>query len=56
MKEHEKCALNVPNGSQDIIFLSQEFGQDGHCHSVDFWPRFNSNMTSETQSCKTSKK
>ena len=36
MKEREKCKkqgithLNVPNGSQDIPFQSEEFGQDGN--------------------------
>ena len=42
MKEHVKCKtkaitdLNVPNGSQDISFQSQEFEQDGCHHFVDF--------------------
>ena len=52
MKEREKCKkaittdLNAPNGSQDIPFQSQEFGQDGHRHFVDFQPHFQLNMTS----------
>ena len=42
MKERENAKkwaitdLNVPNGSQDIPFQSQEFGQDGRHHFVDF--------------------
>ena len=42
MKEHVKCKtkaitdLNVPNGSQDILFQSQEFEQNGCYHFVDF--------------------
>ena len=42
MKECEKCKkraitdLNVPNGSRDILFQSQEFEQYGHHHFVDF--------------------
>ena len=43
MKEHEKCKkkqaitdLNVPNGSRDISFQSQEFKQYGRRHFVDF--------------------
>ena len=53
MKEREKCQkkraitdLNAPNGSQDIPFQSQEFGQDGHRHFVGFQPHFQLNMTS----------
>ena len=60
MKEHEKCKkkraitdLNPPNGSRDIPFQSQEFGQDRHCHFVGFQPLFDLNMTSQTQHCKT---
>ena len=40
MKEHEKCKkraitdLNAPNGSRDIPFKSQEFGQDGRRNFV----------------------
>ena len=45
--------LNAPNGSQDIPFQSQEFGQDGHRHFVGFHPHFQLNMTSQTQYCKT---
>ena len=61
MKEREKCKkraitnLNVPNGSQDIQFQSQEFGQDGHRHFVGFQPHFQLNMTSQMQYCKTMK-
>ena len=61
MKEREKCKkqaiidLNAPNGSQDIPFQSQEFGQDGHHHFVSFQPHFQLNMTSQTQYCKTMK-
>ena len=42
MKEREKCKkraitdLNGPSGSQDIPFQSQEFGQYGRRHFVDF--------------------
>ena len=32
--------LNVPNGSQDIPFQSQEFEQDGCCHFIGFQPHF----------------
>ena len=52
MKESEKCKkraitkLNAPNGSRDIPFQSQEFGQ----------PHFHLNMTSQTQCCKAMKK
>ena len=46
MKECKKCKkraitdLNAPNGSRDNPFQSQEFGQDGHCHSVGFQTHF----------------
>ena len=64
MKEREKWGktewritdLNVPNGSRDIPFQSQEFEQYGCRHFVDFLPRFHLNMTSQTQCCKTLKK
>ena len=53
MKEHEKCKkkraitdLNAPNGSRDIPFQSQEFGQDGYCHFVGFQTHFQLNMMS----------
>ena len=52
MKERENAKkraitdLNASNGSQDILFQSQEFGQDGHRHFV----------TSQTQYCETLKK
>ena len=43
MKEREKrkkkraiTDLNVPNGSRDIPFQSQEFEQHGRHHFVDF--------------------
>ena len=32
--------LNAPNGSRDIPFQSQEFGQDGHRHFVGFSASF----------------
>ena len=32
--------FNVPNGSRDIPFQNQEFGQDGHCHFVGFQHNF----------------
>ena len=47
--------LNVPNGSRDIPFQSQEFGEDGHRHFVGFQPHFHLNMTSQTQCCNTMK-
>ena len=62
MKEREKCKkraitdLNAPNGSQGILFQSQEFEQDERRHFVGFQPHFHLNMTSQTQSCKTMKK
>ena len=64
MKELEKCKKrkraitdpNAPNGSRDIPFQNQEFGQDGHRHFVGFQPHFHLNMTSQTQCCKTMKK
>ena len=62
MKEHEKLKkkhaitdLNVRNGSRDVPFQSQEFGQDGYRHFVGFQPHFHFNMTSQTQWCKTMK-
>ena len=59
MKNVEKWAitdLNAPNGSRDIPFQSQEFGQDRYRHFVSFQPHFELNMTSQTQYCKTRKK
>ena len=63
MKEREKWKkkraitdLNVPNGSRDIPFQSQEFEQHGRHHFVDFLPRFHLNMTSQMQCFKTLKK
>ena len=61
MKERENATkrtitdLNVPNGSRDIPFQSQEFGKDGHRHFVGFQPHFHLNMTSQTQCCNTVK-
>ena len=43
MKNAKKLAitdLNVPNGSRDIPFRSQEFGKDGHRHFVGFQLQF----------------
>ena len=37
--------LNAPNGSRDIQFHSQKFGQGGHRHFVGFQPHFQFNMT-----------
>ena len=48
--------LNASNGSRDIPFQIQEFGQDGHRHFVGFQPHFQLNMTSQTQYCKKMKK
>ena len=62
MKEQKKCKkwaltdFNVPNGSRDISFQSQEFEQDGSRHFEGFEPNFHTDMTSQTQSCKTMKK
>ena len=62
MKEREKCKkraitdLNTPNGSRDIKFQSQEFGQDEHRQFVGLQSHFHLNMTSQMQSCKTLKK
>ena len=59
MKNAKKRAitdLNARNGSQDIPFQSQEFGQDGYRHFVGFQPYFQLNMMSETQYCKKMKK
>ena len=62
MKERENAKkraltdLNAPNGSRDIPFQSEEFGQDGHRNFVGFQPHFHLNMTSQTQCCKTMKK
>ena len=53
MSHHD---FNAPNGSRDIPFQTQEFGQDGHRHFVGFQPHFDLNMTSQTQCCKTMKK
>ena len=63
MEEREKYKkiralidFNVPNGSRDIPFQSQEFEQDGRRHFVGFQLHFHLHMTSLTQSCKTMKK
>ena len=48
--------VNAPNGSRDIPFQRQEFGQDGHRHFVGFQLHFRLNMTSRTQYWKTTKK
>ena len=63
MKELEKCKkeraitdFNAPNGSRDIPFQCQEFGQGVYRHFVGFQPHFQLNMTSQTQYCKTMKK
>ena len=55
-KKQAVTELNALNGSRDIQFQSQEFGQDGHRHFVGFQPHFHLNMTSQTQCCKTMKK
>ena len=58
MKNAKKRAitdLNAPNGSQDIPFQGQEFGQDGHRHFMGFQPHFQLNMMSQMQYCKTMK-
>ena len=47
MKNAKKRAindLNAPNGSPDISFQSQEFGQDGHRHFVGCQPHFHEKM------------
>ena len=55
MKERENAKkpaitdLNAPDGSRDIPFQIQEFGQDGHRHFVGFQPHFQLNMTSGMQ-------
>ena len=54
-KQQAITDLNVPNGSRDIAFYSQEFEQDGRRHFVVFEPHFHLNMMSQTQSCKTVK-
>ena len=51
-KQRAITDLNAPNGSRDIPFQSQEFGQDGYRHFVGFQPHFHLNMT---QCCKTMK-
>ena len=50
MKKEKRAItdLNAPNGSRDIPFQRQEFGQDGHRHFVGFQPHFHLNMTSQT--------
>ena len=39
-KKRTIADLNAPNGSLDIPFKSQEFGQDGHRHFVGSQPHF----------------
>ena len=39
-KKRAIADLNAPNGSLDIPFQSQEFGQDGHRHFVGSQPHF----------------
>ena len=39
-KQRAITDLNAPNGSRDIPFQSQEFGQDGHRHFLGFQPHF----------------
>ena len=59
MKNVKKCditEINVPNGSGDIPFPSQEPEQDGRRHFVVLQPLFYVSMTSQTQSCKKMKK
>ena len=45
-KKRAITGLNAPNGSRDIPFQSQEFGQDGHCHFVGLQPHFHLNVMS----------
>ena len=55
MKNERKQAitdLNVPNGSRDIPFQSQQFEQDGRRGFGDFLPYFHLNMTSQMQSAR----
>ena len=54
-KQRAITDLIAQNGSRDIPFQSQEFGQDGHRHFVGLQPHFHLNMTSKTQYCKTIK-
>ena len=49
MKNAKKRAitdLNALNGSRDVPFQSQEFGQDGYRHFAGFQPHCQLNMTS----------
>ena len=39
-KQRAITDLNVPNGSRDFPFQSQEFGQDGHRQFLGFQPHF----------------
>ena len=55
MKKNEPSPPQCPNGSQDIPFQSQEFGQDGHHHFLGFQPHFQLNMMSQMQYCNTMK-
>ena len=45
-KKRSITDLNAQNGSRDISFQSQEFGQDGHRPIAGFQPHFRLNMTS----------
>ena len=59
MKNAKKRAitdLDMPNGSRDIPFQSQEFEQDGRRHFVGCQPHFHLNITSQMQFYKTMKK
>ena len=53
MQKQAITDLNAPNGSRDISFQSQEFGQDGYRHFVGFQPHFQLNKTT---ACKISNK
>ena len=44
-KQRAITDLNAPNGSRDIPFQIQEFGQYRHRHFVGFQPHFHLNMT-----------
>ena len=56
MQKRAITDLNVPNGSRDIPFQSQQFGQDGRRHFVGLQPHFHLNMMSQMQCYKTIKK
>ena len=48
-KSKPSLTSNAPNGSRDIPFQSQEFGQDRHLHFVGFQPHFHQHMTHVSQ-------